>query len=99
MPVLACRSIAGFQLSTEAEWHRDVVDRAEPIGPASRAIPVARVPDLILLKLYAGGPQDAWDILQLVGHLPDPLTVAEVERGLSLLPPDARDLWRRIRSG
>ena len=43
-------------------WQRRVLERAEPMGE----LPVVRAADLILLKLYAGGPQDAWDIQQLL---------------------------------
>lgn len=80
-------------------WQHDVIERAELLGPALRRVPVARIPDLILLKLYAGAPQDAWDIHQLLGESPDPETIAEVDRCLSALPRDAHDLWKRIRGG
>jgi len=51
----------------------------------------------ILLKLYAGSPQDAWDVQQLIAVVPDPMAlVAEVERGLLDLPADAAELWRTI---
>ena len=54
------------------------------------------VADLVLLKLYAGGPQDAWDVEQLLrlkGRTP---LVADVERQLPRLPEHATVLWRRI---
>jgi hypothetical protein len=51
---------------------------------------------LILLKLYAGGSKDAWDITQLLAVL-DNSVVAEVEERLPDLQKDARDLWQRIR--
>ncbi len=78
-------------------WQAAVARRAvaTPVGGAS--VPVAAPADLIRLKLYAGGPQDAWDVQQLIAAVPDPIAlVAEVERGLSDLPADAADLWRRI---
>ena len=61
-------------------------------------VPVARPADLVLLKLYAGGPQDAWDIAQLL-DLPDGhALIEEVERRLPDLPPECRPLWARIRA-
>ncbi|HTF34813.1 MAG TPA: hypothetical protein VK714_14090 [Myxococcota bacterium] len=53
-------------------------------------------PDLILLKLYAGGPQDAWDIDQLLDV--DPSVVTDVEATLGSLPEECTLLWRRIRA-
>lgn len=52
--------------------------------------------DLVLLKLYAGGPQDAWDIAQLLDAAPaiEPL----VEASLGGLPAECAALWRRIRA-
>lgn len=78
-------------------WQADVVRRAvaAPIGGAP--IPVAVPADLVLLKLYAGGPQDAWDVEQLIAAAPDRDAVrAEVERRLVDLPADAAELWRRV---
>ena len=80
-------------------WQHEVIDRAELLGSGPDRVPVARVPDLILLKLYAGAPQDAWDIRQLLGESPDQEVVAEVDRRLSALPPDARTLWQRVQGG
>ena len=56
--------------------------------------PVARAADLILLKLYAGGPQDVWDIDQLLDV--DGTLAAEVEAGLRWLPAECASLWRSI---
>lgn len=57
---------------------------------------VARAADLILLKLFAGGPQDAWDVTQLLAVPDRSALVAEVEAALPALPEDARQLWRRV---
>ena len=57
-------------------------------------LPVVAASDLALLKLYAGGPQDAWDIDQLLNL--DPGLAAQVEAGLGSLLPDCADLWRSI---
>lgn len=60
-----------------------------------RSVPVARAADLILLKLYAGGGKDAWDITQLLAVLDDSV-ITEVDECLADLQQDARDLWQRI---
>ncbi len=75
-------------------WQQGCVSRAAP-SPAD-GIPVVRVEDLVLLKLYAGGPQDAWDIHQVLG-LPDGARiVAAVGELVASLPGDAQTLWQRI---
>ena len=77
-------------------WHRDCVSRA--IAPTEGGIPVVRREDLVLLKLYAGGPQDAWDIHQLIA-LPDGEgLVPLVDELAAQLPSDAQTLWQRIRA-
>lgn len=60
-------------------------------------VPVAAPADLILLKLYAGGPQDAWDIEQLLGGPDRAQLVAEVEAALRPLPAECHQLWERVR--
>lgn len=50
--------------------------------------------DLVLLKLYAGGPQDAWDVHQLLDA--NPSLRGEVAGLSNALPDDCRALWRRI---
>jgi hypothetical protein len=79
-----------------AAWQARVV-----AGSAERVIGDVRVPvaapvGLILLKLYAGGPSDAWDVEQLLSGDDRGALVAEVEASLGALPEDARRLWARI---
>ncbi|MBV8519050.1 MAG: hypothetical protein JO197_16770 [Acidobacteria bacterium] len=51
----------------------------------------------MLLKLFAGGPQDAWDIEQvLAGGATD--VVNDVEVHIDELPSAARELWARLRA-
>ncbi len=77
-------------------WQRRAIERAATATFMGVEIPVLRGVDLILLKLFAGGPQDAWDIQQLLmGPERDSLT-AGVETELSDLPGDSSRLWRRI---
>ncbi len=77
------------------KWQRDVLDRAI-LFPTETNVPVVRAADLILLKLYAGGGQDAWDIQQLLDGENREELIAEVEKLLPELSADAAKLWRRI---
>lgn len=48
-------------------WHEDVVNNAEEIDISKGiSIPIARIEDLIVLKLKAGGPQDMLDVNELI---------------------------------
>lgn len=77
-------------------WQRKVVERAIP---APDGIPVVGAADLILLKLYAGGPQDAWDIQQMLATEDREALTAEVDERLSELSAEAAALWRKILAG
>ncbi len=78
----------------KSPWQQALIGRATPLRLAESPIPVARAADLILLKLYAGGPQDAWDIDQLLDV--DATLAVEVEAGLRSLPAECAALWRNI---
>jgi len=71
-------------------WQRRAVERALRLPDGGR---VVQARDLVLLKLYAGGAQDLWDIRQLVAVLEGTSLVADVEAELGDLPPGARALW------
>jgi hypothetical protein len=75
-------------------WQVAVLARARPTRLADVSVPLVTAPDLVLLKLYAGGPRDAWDIDQLLDV--DPGLAAVVEARVSLLPAECVALWRRI---
>jgi hypothetical protein len=70
-----------------------------PHALAGARVPVASRADLVLLKLYAGGPQDAWDVAELMIGDEDSAVAREVEQHLPTLPPECRALWARIRAG
>ena len=54
---------------------------------------------LILLKLHAGGPKDAWDVRSLLETSEDEAALcAEVERGVATLGREASTLWARLRT-
>jgi hypothetical protein len=78
------------------QWQRKAIERAEEGAFLGVEIPVLRAVDLILLKLYAGGPQDAWDIQQLLTGPERDSLIAGVEKELPDLPGDFSRLWRRI---
>lgn len=80
-------------------WQDEILARAEPMRIDAATIAVPRAADLILLKLFAGGPQDAWDIAQLLADSQRAAYAAEVESRLADLPEDARQLWRRLVAG
>jgi hypothetical protein len=77
-------------------WQRRAIERAELHRFQDVDLPVVRSRDLILLKLYAGGTQDAWDLVQLLSGPERPVLVTEVEEELSDLPDDARRLWTMV---
>lgn len=70
-------------------WQGRAVDRAQRLPSGT---PVVRPRDLVLLKLYAGGTQDLWDVRQLLA-LNQTGLAADVEADLGDLPADARNLW------
>jgi len=75
-------------------WAAGVLQRAVETPLADTTVAVATRADLILLKLYAGGLQDAWDIRQLLALPGDVLP--DVETRLGALPARCRRLWDRI---
>ncbi len=84
----------------EAPWQRRIVEEAVPGFVEGMKLPVASVAGLILLKLYAGGPQDLWDIEQLLRLGGDGQDLREeVSRRVAKLPPRARSLWEELAGG
>ena len=81
----------------EAPWQERVLAEASPHAVADTRVPVVDAIGLVLLKLYAGGPQDRWDIEQLLAITPDrqSLTDSTTERAAAL-PHRCRHLWNRI---
>jgi predicted nucleotidyltransferase len=80
----------------KGSWQHEVLRRSTSVRIDDTEIPIVGTADLILLKLYAGGPQDAWDIDQLLDEAPSVVTT--VERALGALPDECTALWRRIRA-
>ena len=78
-------------------WQRGVLERAKPATVEDVVVPVAQAADLVLLKLFAGGPQDLWDVAQLLGGEDRDTIVADVESRLPALPADCARLWSAAR--
>lgn len=76
-------------------WHARAIERAErPAGGP----PVVAARDLVLLKLYAGGTQDLWDVRALL-ELPDrDVLAAQVDGDVAGLSADMRSRWAAVRS-
>lgn len=71
-------------------WQARSVERADrpPDGP-----PVVAVRDLVLLKLYAGGTQDLWDVRALL-ELPErDELVAQVDEDVADMSAEMRARW------
>jgi hypothetical protein len=75
-------------------WQTRAIERAErlTVGP-----PVVLARDLILLKLYAGGAQDLWDIRELLRQR-DRALESDVAADLSALPAELQHRWESVRS-
>ena len=80
----------------KSPWQVTIPGRARRARIADVELPVARASDVILLKLYGGGPQDAWDIEQLLDAGDRAALVAEVDANVGPLPAESRQLWSRI---
>ncbi|HEX6899975.1 MAG TPA: nucleotidyltransferase [Thermoanaerobaculia bacterium] len=77
-------------------WQREILEKSRQALFAGLEIPVLEAVELILLKLYAGGHQDAWDIQQLLTGPDRETLIAGVEQELPRLPKECSNFWRRI---
>ena len=78
------------------DWQRDALARAVAARVLGAEVPVVTTSDLILLKLYAGGPQDLWDIEQLLADA-DGEVRGEVDLRVRALPLECRQQWTGFR--
>ena len=76
------------------DWQSRAVARAERLmdGPG-----VITAVDLVLLKLYAGGAQDLWDVRELLGVQASEDLRATLDEELADQPQRMRDLWVKAR--
>jgi hypothetical protein len=82
-----------------ADWQTAAIERARPREIEGASVPVVTAADLVLLKLFAGGPQDLWDITQLLAGDDRSAVAVDVEQALPALPAECAALWRRLRDG
>jgi len=80
------------------DWQREIVEAAETLSVGPASLPVAAPAGLILLKLHAGGPKDAWDVESLLEVVGDRREIERaVDETLPRLPAEGRKLWARLR--
>ena len=80
-------------------WQARVLERAQPALVHGSRVPAAQARDLIALKLFAGGAQDAWDVAQLLAGPDRAALIAAVSADIDDLPAHCRRFWERILSG
>mgnify|MGYP001157479968 CR=1 FL=1 len=81
-------------------WQSEILLRAQVLPFLGGRVPIALAADLVLLKLYAGGLQDAWDIQQLLASDPKLASAVtpQVEARIAALPSRCRGLWDDLRA-
>ncbi len=79
-------------------WQSRLLERSDTLAVGNSAIAVVSAADLVLLKIFAGGAQDRWDIVSLLGVSDDPTLTERIDELVPELPGDARALWDELRS-
>ncbi len=84
----------------EGRWQERIIAEARPHTLAGVDVPVVNSVGVILMKLYAGGSQDLWDIAQLLAVIPDPEGFAgTISARVAELPMRCQSLWERVSGG
>jgi hypothetical protein len=78
------------------EWQRAAIGRRMIVAVGGEALPVVQRADLVVLKLFAEGPQDQLDVRLLHAADPDGLS-REMDAVLSTLPTELQDAWVTLR--
>ena len=78
-----------------APWTRQILDRRIRVVVSDHSLPVIDRADLVLLKLFAGGPQDLLDVRLLLAD-GGPVLEGEVEARLIQAPASVREVWCRL---
>lgn len=78
------------------KFEKAIIDRADEKIVNGEPCLVPRAADLVLLKLAAGGPQDFWDIHELMRFVDVRNEVTELVDTLPREARDARAAWERI---
>ena len=76
-------------------WQDAILQRAIRMG--DQTLRVVDAADLVLLKLYAGGSQDRWDIEQLLALDTSGGLARLVDERAAPLPLRMRELWAALR--
>jgi hypothetical protein len=77
-------------------WQAEAISRAQRTQLEEGQVRVVGPADLILLKLFAGGPRDLWDVRELL-ELDEHGTLRRaVQALLEDLPEPLRESWRRV---
>ena len=79
-----------------SSWQTSITASAQTRNVDGVELPVAEAVDLILLKLYAGGIQDRWDISQLLAT--SPALAGQVDARIGQLPESCLALWNQLRA-
>ncbi len=77
-------------------WQATIFEHPESAVFEGLELPVVGKVDLILLKLYAGGPQDLWDIRQLLDCENSETLRLEIESALREAPPSLQTAWSKV---
>ncbi len=77
----------------EGSWVDALLARAERRMPGAAQGRVVTPADLVLLKLYAGGSQDRWDIEQILALDQDRAIRRAVDDRIGPLPARCKSLW------
>lgn len=80
-------------------WQEEILRRALSQKIGGVEIPVVLASDLVLLKLFAGGKQDRWDIEQLLAGPDREQLIDDVRREIVRLPSRCRKMWKEITKG
>ena len=80
-------------------WQVRMLERAEPAVVGGSSVPTVQARDLVTLKLFAGGAQDAWDVAQLLAGPDREALIAEVSADIGDLPAHCGKSWERILAG
>jgi predicted nucleotidyltransferase len=78
-------------------WQTAAVERAGISDLGRLRIRVVRAEDLVLLKLFAGGAQDLWDVEQLLAVANREAIAAGVDARIGQLPASAHQAWVRLK--
>ena len=81
-----------------SRWQQEIIARASPTLVFAITLPIVTMEDLILLKLYAGGIQDRWDIQQLLASADAARVASEVDVRVQSLPERCQALWMQLRA-